>query len=66
MDEYFNHKLDFNMAFGAFLLIKWQKIIFSIGNAKKEFSKNSPINTNGSNFTNYIFFLYRKACRLIL
>ena len=32
------------------------QILYQYENAKKDFSKISPINTNGSNFTNYNFF----------
>ena len=65
-DECINHKLIFKMALGAFLLIKPQKYVFSPEKPKKDFSKNSLINTNGSNFTNYYFFWYRITGRLIL
>ena len=37
-------------------LLSLLKLMVSGEIAKKDFSKNSPINTNGSNFTNYNFF----------
>ena len=42
----------------SFLLFFFQKI------KKKDFSKNSPINTNGSNYTNYNFFLIQKSLQI--
>ena len=42
--------------FAAENFLKPQKFSFLSENSKKDFSKNSPINTKGSNFTNYNFF----------
>ena len=55
-DECINHKLDLKMALVSFLLIKPQKSVFSPEKPKKDFSKNSLINTNGSNLTKYYLF----------
>ena len=55
-DECIIQKLILKIVLGTFLLIKPQKYVFSPEKPKKDFSKNSLFNTNGSNFTNYYFY----------